>query len=161
MTMAFSRSPPASVSAFLQSIIGAPVVSRSSFTCVAEIFTVDVLIKFPSLAFWSFLQTSSLTKFYPRQECARGSDASGAKAPSCFSLTARLKSCPSRSCFSLRFCCHLKSNARAVRCCQRLTANDQLQRLVLNFRRFRSCSIGISRCCLLPRPWPKDLFHAD
>src|SRR6266436_4799143 len=43
-TTACSRSPLASVRACLQSIIGAPVFSRSSFTWVAEIFTVDVLI---------------------------------------------------------------------------------------------------------------------
>src|ERR1700730_5846316 len=48
---ACSRSPLASDSACLQSIIGAPVFSRSSLTCAAEIFTVDVLIAeraFPS-----------------------------------------------------------------------------------------------------------------
>src|ERR1700686_3668179 len=44
-TTACSRSPLASVRACLQSIIGAPVFSRSSFTWVAEIFKVDVLIK--------------------------------------------------------------------------------------------------------------------
>src|SRR6185312_1662665 len=44
-TTACSRSPLASVRACLQSIIGAPVFSRSSFTWVAEIFTVVVLIK--------------------------------------------------------------------------------------------------------------------
>src|SRR5450755_679909 len=43
-TTACSRSPLASVRACLQSIIGAPVFSRSSFTWVAEIFTVDVLM---------------------------------------------------------------------------------------------------------------------
>jgi hypothetical protein len=35
----------------LQSIIGAPVFSRSSFTCVAEMFIVDVLIAMKSLLF--------------------------------------------------------------------------------------------------------------
>src|ERR1041385_8095252 len=43
-TTAASRSPLASVRACLQSIIGAPVFSRSSFTCAAEIFTVVALI---------------------------------------------------------------------------------------------------------------------
>src|SRR5262244_4009444 len=52
-TTAASRSPLASVRACLQSIIGAPVFSRSSFTCVAEIFTVDVLIKVKRP--WSFV----------------------------------------------------------------------------------------------------------
>src|SRR5260370_34491216 len=36
ITMACSTSPFDSVSAFLQSIMGAPVLSRSSRTCVAE-----------------------------------------------------------------------------------------------------------------------------
>src|SRR5215470_8608727 len=40
MMTACSMSPLASVRACLQSIIGAPVFSRRSFTCVAEIFTV-------------------------------------------------------------------------------------------------------------------------
>src|SRR5271157_2352170 len=38
--------------ACLQSIMGAPVLSRSSFTCVAEIFTVVV----PMIAFAAFRQ---------------------------------------------------------------------------------------------------------
>src|SRR5258708_11302554 len=45
ITTACSMSPLASVRACLQSIIGAPVFSRRSFTCVAEIFTVVVPIK--------------------------------------------------------------------------------------------------------------------
>src|SRR5271165_335346 len=44
ITTACSRSPLASVRACLQSIIGAPVFSRRSFTCAADIFTVVVLI---------------------------------------------------------------------------------------------------------------------
>ena len=44
MTMAASTSPLASVRAFLQSIMGALVFSRSSFTCAAVMFTVVVLI---------------------------------------------------------------------------------------------------------------------
>ena len=40
ITTACSKSPLASVKACLQSIIGAPVFSRRSFTCAAEIFTV-------------------------------------------------------------------------------------------------------------------------
>src|SRR6185437_2202994 len=45
MMTAFSMSPPASVRAFLQSIMGAPVRSRSSLTCAAVmLFTVVVLI---------------------------------------------------------------------------------------------------------------------
>src|SRR4051812_10221232 len=43
-TMAPSMSPLDSVRAFLQSIIGAPVFSRSSFTCVADTFAMVVLI---------------------------------------------------------------------------------------------------------------------
>src|SRR5215471_14356621 len=43
-TTAASRSPLASVRACLQSIMGAPVFSRSSLTCAAEIFTVVALI---------------------------------------------------------------------------------------------------------------------
>src|ERR1700723_2849210 len=43
-TTAASISPLASVRACLQSIIGAPVFSRSSFTCVAEMFVIVVLI---------------------------------------------------------------------------------------------------------------------
>src|SRR5580765_5935392 len=39
-------SPLASVKACLQSIIGAPVISRRSFTCAAEIFTVVVPMRF-------------------------------------------------------------------------------------------------------------------
>src|SRR5579872_6491217 len=44
-------SPLASVKACLQSIIGAPVFSRRSFTCVAEIFTVVVPIRVSCFAF--------------------------------------------------------------------------------------------------------------
>src|SRR5882757_4445538 len=44
ITTACSRSPLASVKACLQSIIGAPVFSRRSFTCAAEMFTVVVPI---------------------------------------------------------------------------------------------------------------------
>src|SRR5215471_16241903 len=44
-TTASSRLPLASVRACLQSIIGAPVFSRSSFTWAAEIFGIVVLIK--------------------------------------------------------------------------------------------------------------------
>src|ERR1700724_2794560 len=63
-TTACSRSPLASVRACLQSIIGAPVLSRSSFTCAAEIFTVDVLIdKFPVSCFQ--FQIIATTKNYP------------------------------------------------------------------------------------------------
>src|SRR5580765_1004049 len=43
-TTAASKSPLASVRACLQSIMGAPVFSRSSLTCAAEIFTVVALI---------------------------------------------------------------------------------------------------------------------
>ena len=43
-TMAASMSPLASTRAFLQSIMGAPLFSRSSFTCAAEIFTFSSLI---------------------------------------------------------------------------------------------------------------------
>src|SRR5215472_12555525 len=50
ITTACSISPLASVKACLQSIIGAPVFSRRSFTCVAEIFTVVApIIKIPSI----------------------------------------------------------------------------------------------------------------
>src|SRR5262245_57674121 len=38
ISMAFSMSPPASMSAALQSIIGALVLSRSAFTSAAEMF---------------------------------------------------------------------------------------------------------------------------
>src|SRR3982074_2697531 len=66
-TTACSRSPLASVRACLQSIIGAPVLSRSSFTCAAEIFTVDVLIdKFPCSCFQ--FQIIATTKNYRRLE---------------------------------------------------------------------------------------------
>jgi YidC/Oxa1 family membrane protein insertase len=44
ITTACSISPLASVRACLQSIIGAPVFSRRSFTCAAEIFAIVVLI---------------------------------------------------------------------------------------------------------------------
>src|SRR5438270_533903 len=50
-TMAASISPFASVRAFLQSIIGAPVFSRSSFTCAADMFAMDVLIG--NSTFWA------------------------------------------------------------------------------------------------------------
>src|SRR5437899_5713927 len=47
---ASSTSPLELVRAFLQSIMGAPLRSRSSFTCAAEIVGVSVLIvSFPSL----------------------------------------------------------------------------------------------------------------
>src|ERR1051326_1007923 len=48
-TTACSKSPLASVRACLQSIIGAPVFSRSSFTCAAEMFAIVVLIPITSL----------------------------------------------------------------------------------------------------------------
>jgi hypothetical protein len=52
----------------LQSIIGAPVFSRRSFTCVAEIFTVVVPIakNLPSLIY----QPAS-TNFDPRREFSK------------------------------------------------------------------------------------------
>src|SRR5438876_8579736 len=53
--MAASISPLDSVSACLQSIIGAPVFSRSSFTCAAEIFIVIV----PMIAFLTSLHDST------------------------------------------------------------------------------------------------------
>src|SRR5579863_7895217 len=76
ITTACSRSPLASVSACLQSIMGAPVFSRRSFTCAAEIFTVVVPI-FPFvLLLYSFRCGS--TKFDPRriflENDPRGSD---------------------------------------------------------------------------------------
>src|ERR1022692_2544352 len=43
--IACSRSPLASVKACLQSIMGAPVFSRRSFTCAAEMFAIVVLIE--------------------------------------------------------------------------------------------------------------------
>src|SRR5947207_13939774 len=68
-TTACSKSPLASVRACLQSIMGAPVFSRSSFTCAAEIFTVVVLIS-SVLGRWLFVvrgQRLLLTDFDPRQ----------------------------------------------------------------------------------------------
>src|SRR5436190_17608286 len=49
-SIAFSMSPADAASACLQSIIGAPVLSRRSRTCAAEMFTVLVPISdaFPS-----------------------------------------------------------------------------------------------------------------
>ncbi len=44
ISSAFARSPPASVSAFLHSIIGASVFSRSSFTIPAVISAIPVLL---------------------------------------------------------------------------------------------------------------------
>ena len=86
-TTACSMSPLASVRAFLQSIMGAPVFSRSSFTCAAEIFTVDVLMissfSFLSLIFRLGMRTpgagnqrleTAFTKFDPRRTTPRGSD---------------------------------------------------------------------------------------
>src|SRR5882724_13558385 len=58
-TTACSRSPLASVRACLQSIIGAPVFSRSSFTWVAEIFTVVVLINKVSSFCFPVLETGN------------------------------------------------------------------------------------------------------
>src|SRR3954468_15568565 len=49
-TNACSRSPLASVRAFLQSIMGAPDLSRSSLTCAAEIFG-EVLIACTNLSY--------------------------------------------------------------------------------------------------------------
>src|SRR5712691_3285491 len=57
ITTACSMSPLASVRACLQSIIGAPVFSRRSFTCVAEIFTVVVPILKSFLRLDAALQT--------------------------------------------------------------------------------------------------------
>src|SRR5215471_10892160 len=62
MTMACSMSPLASVRACLQSIMGAPVFSRSSFTCPAEIFTVvvPIIIRFfPELRVSGFERTDN------------------------------------------------------------------------------------------------------
>src|ERR1700691_3297196 len=88
-TTACSMSPLASVRACLQSIIGAPVFSRSSFTCAAEIFTVDVLIAMNFLTVlwkrsllrfgWETLQATSLQvfRFYktrPAPDDPRGSE---------------------------------------------------------------------------------------
>src|SRR5579872_5143018 len=57
-------SPLASFRACLQSIIGAPVFSRSSFTCAAEIFTVVVPIA----------KSSLYTNLDPRQTTRAGPD---------------------------------------------------------------------------------------
>src|ERR1700723_3253410 len=59
ITTACSISPLASVRACLQSIIGAPVFSRRSFTCAAEMFAIVVLIakNVPSLIYQPALQT--------------------------------------------------------------------------------------------------------
>src|SRR6266852_844950 len=54
--MASSRSPFASVRAFLQSIMGAPLRSRNSFTWAAEMFVVSVLMKINFLQFERALQ---------------------------------------------------------------------------------------------------------
>jgi len=43
----------------LQSIIGAPVFSRSSFTCVAEIFAIVVLIR-PQVSMFQSFRVSML-----------------------------------------------------------------------------------------------------
>src|SRR5436305_6562959 len=82
-TTACSKSPFASVRACLQSIMGAPVFSRSSFTCAAEIFTVVVLI---NSSFVIVVQQNAdannvLINFNPRSLRSRGPDTSGAKAP--------------------------------------------------------------------------------
>src|SRR5258708_2804117 len=67
--MACSRSPLASVSACLQSIIGAPVLSRRSLTWAAEIFAIVVLIRN------SFLRLQfAVIKIDPRTDQLRGSD---------------------------------------------------------------------------------------
>src|SRR5580704_14711687 len=52
ITTACSISPLASVRACLQSIIGAPVFSRRSFTCAAEMFAIVVLIAEIPYEFW-------------------------------------------------------------------------------------------------------------
>src|SRR6185312_6314022 len=70
-TTACSRSPLASLRACLQSIIGAPVFSRSSFTCAAEIFTVVVPIFYSSSFFYINLIYTKLT---PRQTTRAGPD---------------------------------------------------------------------------------------
>src|SRR4029077_14959261 len=90
MTTACSMSPLASVKACLQSIIGAPVFSRRSFTCAAEIFTVVVPIRFllrRDVACYvssshvmicryrqETLQTTSLHKQRPAPDDPRGSE---------------------------------------------------------------------------------------
>src|SRR5579872_130860 len=96
-TTACSMSPLASVRACLQSIIGAPVFSRSSFTCVAEIFIVDVLIAMNSLRYRRNVACYVLlarrrrckqrlysyfvsTNFDPRRTTRAGLNPSGAKA---------------------------------------------------------------------------------
>src|SRR3984957_20694190 len=60
--IACSRSPLASVRAALQSIMGAPVFSRRSLTCAAEMFAIVVLIRtsgFKVSRFQSFKDASA------------------------------------------------------------------------------------------------------
>src|SRR4029077_250056 len=72
-TTASSKFPLASVSACLQSIIGAPVLSRSSLTWAAEIFAIVVLIVV--LIRNSFLRLKlAVIKLDPRTDQLRGSD---------------------------------------------------------------------------------------
>src|ERR1700738_1449234 len=68
-TIASSNLPLATVKACLQSIIGAPVLSRSSLTWAAEIFAIVVLIR------GSFLRLKlAVIKLDPRTDQLRGSD---------------------------------------------------------------------------------------
>src|SRR5437667_6951881 len=85
-TTACSKSPLASVSACLQSIIGAPVFSRRSFTCAAEIFTVVVLIK-SVVGRWLLVVSlrhcdQPRINSDPRRRCARGSESLLGNVPS-------------------------------------------------------------------------------
>src|SRR6202163_3364447 len=68
-TIACSRSPLASVRACLQSIMGAPVLSRRSLTWAAEIFAIVVLIRDSFLRF-----KLAVIKLDPRTDQLRGSD---------------------------------------------------------------------------------------
>src|SRR4051812_18954837 len=74
-TTAASRSPLASVRACLQSIMGAPVFSRSSFTCAAEIFTVVVLIILSLVVSrWWLAKKLTFTKLDPQRMTRAGQD---------------------------------------------------------------------------------------
>src|SRR5438876_3870825 len=169
MMIAFSRSPLDSVSAFLQSIMGAPVVSRSSLTCAAEIFTVVVLINSSSVAgrpSSAKAKTPSQRNF--PQNFTRAGNAHAGRIPQrlkphcvLFPIgTTKLVPFPvfpkPKACRLKPLCVRRKTDDVRLVFAERPTT--LLQRLVFDFRRF---SGGFGRRRLLARPRPENFLHAD
>src|ERR1700756_4489890 len=92
ITTAFSASPLASVRAFLQSIMGAPVRSRSSLTLAAEMLV--CLLSLVSMV--AIIEDDSFIILQKLTRASRGPDRSGAKPRPLDFLCGTAEAMPSR-----------------------------------------------------------------